>query len=70
MSTRRLQLQPALFQLETTDVVRTSTHAGVGKESQGDQSPEAGRNSGVERKLDLARDGSAGVRKSREGMET
>jgi len=40
-----------------------------GKESRGDQSPEAGRNSGVERKFDLARDGSAGVRKSREGME-
>jgi len=59
-----------LFRLKVPGIVRTSTYAGAGKRSEGDQSPKAAGNSGVERKFDLAKvDGIAGVRKSRESME-
>ena len=37
-----------------------------GSRAKGDQSPKAGGDSGVEGEIDLARDGSAGVRKSHE----
>lgn len=64
------QRLPALFRLKIPGVVQTSTYAGAGKKSKGDQSPKAVGNSGVERVFDLAKvDGIAGVRKSRESME-
>jgi len=48
------------------------TYAGVGKRrARSDQSPKAEGGGGVEREFDLAKvDGMAGVRKSRENMET
>jgi hypothetical protein len=59
-----------LFQLKVPGIAQTSTYAGAGKKSKGDQSSKAVGNGGVERIFDLAKvDGIAGVRKSRESMK-